>query len=266
MDFNPTERLQGLLGPSPKDPWPALIPQILLWCFRRFCIQKLIDSEGTLSESLWEDHHQLVQMYCPRGLESTSMDWLTPENMGMMSSSSEDYNRFFIDFLKYFDQSIVDQDYELQDVLSEFLDSQICIIIYEWLDESPFAIFPVDVTQDDSFTDEKFSSLIDAMMSHVEVPKEALEQAVEQAVEQVKDAVKEVVKESEPENMDFLLWRYLCIPPMMPDSLMPHEYVPPEPVIPATVNTVARAMAYRRTIRLNRAHPRVKTRRTHPAL
>jgi hypothetical protein len=126
MDFDPAAALKQILGPSPKHPWEALIPQILVWCFRRFCIQKIIAAEGTLLESLWEDHIELVQRYCPKGLEHASIDWMTPENIETVSSPLSDYNRFFIDFATNLDKYIENEDYARQDIMSEFLDSTIC--------------------------------------------------------------------------------------------------------------------------------------------
>jgi len=329
MGFNPVELLESLLGPRPTEPWSALIPQILLWCFRRFCIQKLIDSEGALSESLWEDHLQLVFMYCPKGLESTSLDWMTPENMGSMHSSSEKYNEFFIKFVNHFDQIIEAEDYAAQDELSEFLDTRICEIIYEWLDDSPFAIFPTDANEDDAFTDEKFQKLIDSLLSHanshtkiisekVEKPEESPVQKEESPVQKEESPVQKEEPPVQKEETPSLLWQYLSMPPMLPPSFMPHTYVHKQyneftslphisvtyhdshtkdaedapdapgpdapdadaphapgpdapdadaPDAPAPSISVARAMAYRRTLRKSRniSTSRVKTRKSHPA-
>ena len=279
MEFDPVGRLQTLLGPSPTEPWSALIPQILLWCFRRFCIQKLIESEGVLSESLWDDHYHLVNMYCPKGLESTSISWLTPENMEAMYSPSEEYNKFFIEFIEYFDLVIASEEYEMQDVLSGFLDTEICVIVNTWLDGSPFSIFPMDISEEDTFTEDKFTSLINALLSHVSAGKEEEEVEVPPNKEPEK-----------PQSASFLLWQYLSIPPLIPQYLISNAnsdtntVEPPTPVEPPThvepptpvevtpivnatsVNTVSRAVAYRRTIRLSRhlKTSRVKTRRSHP--
>jgi hypothetical protein len=279
MEFDPVGRLQTLLGPSPTEPWSALIPQILLWCFRRFCIQKLIESEGVLSESLWDDHYHLVNMYCPKGLESTSISWLTPENMEAMYSPSEEYNKFFIEFIEYFDLVIASEEYEMQDVLSGFLDTEICVIVNTWLDGSPFSIFPMDISEEDTFTEDKFTSLINALLSHVSAGKEEVEVEVPPNKEPEK-----------PQSASFLLWQYLSIPPLIPQYLIsnansdtntvepPTHVEPPTPIEPPTpvevtpivnaksVNTVSRAVAYRRTIRLSRhlKTSRVKTRRSHP--
>jgi hypothetical protein len=313
MGFNPVELLKILLGPRPTEPWSALIPQIILWCFRRFCIQKLIESEGPLSESLWDDHHHLVFMYCPKGLESTSLDWMTPENMSSMHSSPEEYNEFFIKFIRHFDEIIVSEDYAEQDELSEFLDTQICEIIYEWLDGSPFSIFPTDLSEEDTFTDDKFQKLIDALMIHVSgKPSQAMSEAISETVSEplqeplqeplpLPVPVQEPVPAQEPVPVQepvpeppSLLWQYLSIPPMLPPNFIAHTYIhtqytspeiftPPPEAKEVVVSepekqekeraakpppvSVARALAYRRTIRRSgRIQSRVKTRKSHPAL
>ena len=296
MGFDPVERLNSLLGPSPAEPWAALIPQILLWCFRRFCIQKLIESEGMLSESLWDDHHHLVHMYCPKGLESTSISWLTPENIEKMHRPSEEYNKFFLEFISYFDSAITSEDYETQDILSEFLDTKICSIINTWLDSSPFSIFPMDITEDDTFTENKFTSLINALLLHGEQQEEEQEEEQEGEQEEEQEQEQEDQEEEEgqtrkspppkepepdkPYSASFLLWQYLMPPPLIPQYLLssssnsevytvepPAIDLPPHITVNAkSVKTVSRAMAYRRTIRKSRQFKtsRVKTHRSHP--
>jgi hypothetical protein len=305
MDFDPATELKRILGPSPKHPWEALIPQILLWCFRRFCIEKLMAAEATLSESLWDDHIELVQRYCPKGLEVASIEWMTPENIESVSSRLEEYNKFFIDFAKNIDKFIETDDFAQQDIMSEFLDSSICTTFSEWLGDSEFAIFPMNIVNDDIFTESQFRLLINSLLAYV---KNSKTHAVP-------------VKNPEPEPIS-LLWQFMCIPPMIPDSFIarPHvesmQIVPPcltgveqaceapaadaleapaaealdsyedleapategievseiLPPIPEAVSqnsriTVARAFAYRRTIRKSgrRLH-HAKTRRYHPAL
>ena len=167
--FEPIERLKGILGATPREPWSALIPQILRWCFRRFCIQNIISSEGALRDSLWESHFELIERYCPKGLEVASMEWLTPENIGAMESSLDEYNRFFVEFVDVLDKTIVDDNYALQDELSEFLDTTISRVIFEWLGDSPFVIFPVDVADDDICTDTRLMKLVDALVKYTPV-------------------------------------------------------------------------------------------------
>jgi hypothetical protein len=165
--FDPMIQLNELLGDRPNHPWGALIPQVLLWCFRRFCIQKLTEtSEDLLAEQLWDDHFDLIHQHAPKGLESVSSSWFTPENIDHVHSSLEEYNRFFMEVLVMIDRAVRESDEECENSVAEFLDVKIREAITTWLGEefSPFLIFPTDDTMEDEFTEEQFNALLAALM------------------------------------------------------------------------------------------------------
>jgi hypothetical protein len=166
----PLSRLRTLLGPKPTHPWGALIPQLLLWSFRRFCVEKLLYSlDQPLSEQIWDDHLELVNRYCPHGLESVSGTWLTDENLELVHSPLEEYNSFFIDLLKLIDAALETDSEEEQNAVSEFLDESIRDAIKEWATEGPmekFFIFPMGEAQDDIFTAEQMLGLIDHLIEY----------------------------------------------------------------------------------------------------
>lgn len=168
--FNPVSQLTTLLGPKPNHPWGALIPQVLLWCFRRFCILKLAEPyEAPLAEQVWNDHLELIHLYAPSGLESAASAWLTPENIDHVHSSLEEYNRFFIESLVAIDTAMTAPDSDMEDIMSEFLDFAIKDLIRTWLGEEykPFLIFPMKDEDDDEFTDEQFNILIINLTNYV---------------------------------------------------------------------------------------------------
>jgi hypothetical protein len=260
-EFDPAQRLIELLGSTPKHPWPALIPQVLVWCFRRFCIEKIVSSGGNLVDSLWDDHLELVHMYCPKGLEAASTEWFTPDNIETLYSPLDEYNDYFVEFIHELDSAISNEDYERQDVLSGFLDADICNIFKRWLEDSPFIIFPMSPEKEDEFTDSQFKALIRALMNHaaavepveevVALPVEPVEEAVVPPVEPVEEAVSPPVEPVEevvapPRSQHYsipqpsLLWHFVP-PPLMPDSLQPYEPnhtvheqpLPPMPTIPS---------------------------------
>ncbi len=165
----PLHRLRDLLGPKPTHPWAALLPQLLLWCFRRFCIQKLMEASSTpLMEQVWDTQHELVSLYAPKGLTGVGETWLTPENIERIHSSLEDYQIFFLDFLDLIDTSIQKENDVLQNYVSEFLDVQIRDTILEWLSPSfrRFLIYPLKESQEDEFTDSQFMALIQVLLQY----------------------------------------------------------------------------------------------------
>jgi hypothetical protein len=293
-EFDPAQRLIELLGSTPKHPWPALIPQVLVWCFRRFCIEKIVSSGGNLVDSLWDDHLELVHMYCPKGLEAASTEWFTPDNIDTVYSPLDEYNDYFVEFIRELDSAISNEDYERQDVLSGFLDADICNIFKEWLEDSPFIIFPMSPEKEDEFTDSQFKALIRALMNHTTVePVEHAPEPVDDAapvVEPIDDTAR--VDAAPPRSQYYtipqpsLLWHFVP-PPLMPDSLQPYEpkptvyeqpHFPPMPRSPSpslspsprfitlpdkepsspteapVIRSVAKAIAYRRTKRQRRHH------------
>jgi hypothetical protein len=167
VPFNPKESLLRLLGPSPSHPWAALIPQVILWSFQQFCLQKLIVSDGNLEESLCDDTLELVHKYCPKGLEVVSVNWLTPDNIEKVFSPLDEYTKFFRVYCKEMDISIDENDYKKQDLLSEFLDESMGTIVRSWLDEKhkSLLIFPIDLNINE-FTEGQFTHLIDALLQY----------------------------------------------------------------------------------------------------
>ena len=157
-------QLTTLLGPKPNHPWEALIPQVLLWCFRRFCIIKL-GEPGLLTDQVWEDHLDLIHQYAPKGLEA-AVGWLTPENVDYVHSPLEEYNRFFMEFLVAIDDVMQGSDPDREHMISEFLDVTIKGVIRDWAG-TEYVIFPMKDEDDDEFTDEQFNSLLTVLMSAI---------------------------------------------------------------------------------------------------
>jgi hypothetical protein len=167
--FEPVDRLQSLLGPTPTHPWCALIPQLLLWSFRRFCIEKLYESSGTpLVDQVWDDHIELIQRYAPRGLESVTTSWFTPENVGLLFAPLSEYNEFFMEFLQLIDAAFVEENDTLQQKVTDFLDDQIRTQFATWLPgaQSAFLIFPMCEAHEEAFTDLQFMKLIQNLLEY----------------------------------------------------------------------------------------------------
>jgi len=259
--FNPKKELLRLLGATPTHPWAALIPQVLLWSFRRFCIEKLTLSEGSLQQSFCDDTLELVHMYCAKGLEVVSIEWFTPENIEQVSSPLEDYMKFFIEFCKQLDRSIEDNDDKTQDVLSEFLDESMGEMISRWVDEkhSKLLIFPMRVEDDDEFTEAQFSQLINALLlySYKPAPVPLVPPAPPLPVQEVEEP-------KEPEQLipprKSLLWLILA----NAKPVEPNVTEVPEPPIRTVANAIARRKTLYKTGRRSQ-EARIKTRKTHPA-
>ena len=245
--FDPVNQLTTLLGPKPTHPWSALIPQVLLWCFRRFCIMKLTSSDDTpITEQIWDDHLELIHLYAPKGLESASISWLTPENIDHVHSPLEEYNRFFLEFLVAIEGA--SKDIDLEDKIAEFLDETIKDIIRDWLGEeyATFLIFPMTDETEDEFTDDQFSCLLESLITFsAETIPAAVEPAVEPAVELTVELTVEPVVEPTVEPVE------PTVEPTVEPVVEPTVEPTVEPVVEPAVEpkTIRAALKRRRTFR-----------------
>lgn len=193
-DSDPVSQLETLLGPKPSHPWAALIPQVLLWSFRRFCIAKLCKtSDASLTEQIWDSHTELIDSYAPKGLEVAAAIWITPENIDLVHSSLEDYNYFFLEVLAMIDGALVHEDADAEDMMATFLDRTMSAIIYDWVENKDFLIFPMEEDDDDVFSDEQYMKLL---MNLTEFAKNSPEAAEEAQDEEAQD---EALAEDPPE-------------------------------------------------------------------
>ena len=261
--YNPDSQLRALLGPRPSHPWGALIPQVLLWCFRRFCLKKLTETYDTpLTEQVWNDHLELIHEHAPAGLEYASSSWLTPENIEHVHSSLEEYNRFFMDFLVETENCIYSSDSDTENSISAFLDTSMKLIIREWLGEEyyEYLIFPMRDEEEDEFTDEQFNRLIETLMKLSSEPEAAPPppSELEAAPPPPSEPEAAAPPPSEPEAA--------APPPSEPEAVAPPP--PSEPEAAAPPRTTFREIIARYKTRRIR-NPRLvrgKTRRFHAAL
>ena len=266
-DSDPVSQLETLLGPRPSHPWAALIPQILLWSFRRFCIAKLCKTSDTsLTEQIWDSHTELIDSYAPKGLEVAASIWITPENIDLVHSSLEDYNYFFLNVLAMIDGALVHEDADAEDMMATFLDTSMSAIIYNWVENQDFLIFPMEGDDDDVFSDEQYMKLL---VNLTEFAKNSPEVAqIEEQVEAVAEAVAEAeaeaeaVAEAEAEaEAEAVAEQLLEDPPELRIEVYGEIYKEPEPELEvesetlSEVNTVKEAFNYRRTFK-NRPTPR----------
>ena len=259
-DFDPVNQLTTLLGPTPTHPWEALIPQILLWSFRRFCIIKLCKtSETPITEQIWDDHMELIRVYAPKGLECVTTTWITDENIEYVHSSLRDYNIFFLNILTMMDSAFVYSDTVAEDIISKFLDAEMPQVVNTWMgDLKDFLIFPTSSENDDEFTDDQFVKVLTALMEYSKKYEEELdeEQPEEQPVEQPEEQpVEQPVEQPDDIDMEQYIQEYIK------QYMVQSEEEQPEEKPELEVKTVREAMARRRTLKKTQVDLRRKTRK-----
>ena len=247
-------------------------------------------------DSMWSDYLELLALYSPIGLESIAAEWVSPTNIVHLKSPISEYNRFFTDFIGELDASLESEDVEVQDILSDFLDTEMSYIIRDWAGEKykKFFIFPVDSVEDDSIDNARIEELIRTLMSYYEnsmkdassvytppvmspppllwlciPPPERLQlPVVEHVVEPVPEPVAEPLSVPEPvlEPVEEPVEEPVAEEQPEPEP-EPEPVQPPKPVRLPT-DTSSRAFLIRReTLRRKRSgHSRVKTRKSYPDL
>jgi hypothetical protein len=267
-DLDPVSQLETLLGPRPMHPWAALIPQIILWSFRRFCISKLCKtSDASLTEQIWDNHTELIDLYAPKGLEVAASIWVTPENIDLVHSSLEDYNYFFLNVLAMIDGALVNADTDAEDMMATFLDTDMSNIIYNWVENKEFLIFPMANEDDDVFSDEQYMKLLVNLTEYSKTYSEMAqpESEAEEAQAQVEAEAEAEEAEAEAEAEEAEAEQFLEDPPEVRIEVYGEIYKEPEPepepeleveseTLPE-VKTVKEAFNYRRTFK-NRPTPR----------
>jgi hypothetical protein len=275
--LNASNRLKTLLGPPPVHPWAGLIPQVLLWSFRRFCIQHLISSTTEhLTDHLWEDHLDLIRQYAPKGLETVSASWMTPENIQYLAFSLDDLNILFIDFIGTIDYALDMEDEDLQGKISEFLDDTIRKLIFEWLVpvNQEILIYPMREELENEFTDLQFMRLIQSLLTYskrrsaeiqatmapVPAPVAAPSNPEETPDDDFHDLPEEEAPAQEAPAAPAPPAESVSAPQPPPTTPLPP---PPPPPPSGSVTSAAAALKHRRTMRRhgNRAN-RGKTLRT----
>jgi hypothetical protein len=141
---------------------------------------------------------ELIHLYAPKGLESASSSWLSPENIDHVYSSLEEYNRFFLEFLLAIEGA--QRDIDLEDKVAVFLDETIKDIIRDWLGEeyAPFLIFPMTDEDEDEFTDEQFNKLLEFLITFT-TPAEGEPEPVPEPEPEVEPPPPPPTPEPEPE-------------------------------------------------------------------
>ena len=172
MDVHFRKELEGLLGPPPDNPWAALLPQILMWSFRRFCILKITSSfEDTLAENIWSDLDELVTNYAPKGLSTVARTWMQPERCEKLYSPLTEYNDLMLDIVDWIDK-ILDEDLDEEQVeLSRFLDEMLRDVFLGWLTgyQRMYYIFPLSEEYEDEFAETRVYSLVTKLLTFTNV-------------------------------------------------------------------------------------------------
>lgn len=140
-----------LLKTPPRNSWDAVLTQVILWSFRRFCVAKLSTDEET---DLWEDSLDLVTNYAPSSFHPVLPEWLAPEKMSHLHRLSDlDTNLRVL---------ISDLQGDKQEEIADYLDVLLSAEIETWLGTAyaPYSLFPTPEEPDDSIDATKLNAVV----------------------------------------------------------------------------------------------------------
>lgn len=157
------EFINLLQAHPPKDTWSALLPQVLLWSFRRFCVCMISmeDASESFAGTTWEDHIELITEFAPPPLKPYLDDWLQPEHMSHVENLTA-LDHFLRRFVTALEKAIEEEDGETQDALASLLDDEMSSILETWLGptHAHFSLFPTQEEDDDTIDTTKLNAIL----------------------------------------------------------------------------------------------------------
>ena len=138
-----------LVKQAPRSPWDAVLTQLVLWSFRRFCANRIITGDDTL----WEDHISLLTEFAPPQFKPHLDEWIEHlQSIPNLSDLDAKLRAIVADL----------EDEEKEDDLSLLLDVDLSKQIQVWLGKTfaPFSLFPGEDDSDDSIDQTKLNSIV----------------------------------------------------------------------------------------------------------
>jgi hypothetical protein len=139
---------------KPKNAWNAVLTQLLVWSFRRFCVHRLTTDE----EELWDSHLDLLRTHTPKGFEPYLDLWTDPEHMANIPNLSE-LDAYFRALVKQLDEVVTEEE---QDAISKILDEEMSPTLERWLGTvyAPFSLFPTPSESDEEINVTKLNAIL----------------------------------------------------------------------------------------------------------
>ena len=153
MDFN--DILDTIFTYDETKPWGILIPQVILYCFRNYCVKRIMDSyeiNENISETLginWTSLYELCSQNCDASFKTYLPDFFEPASYEQFEDGDGDLLEiFFKNFIKSLDtilETNATKEYEeKEELFINFLDNDIFVFFFKNINDKKFYIFPKD--------------------------------------------------------------------------------------------------------------------------
>jgi hypothetical protein len=168
------DAVRALFKGSPTNSWDAILRQLLFWSARRFCVDRLLESNSTIAEpldlsgskpinpaELWETHFDLMEEFAPPAFFPYLREWLSPEHFQSLSKSYE-IDLALRNLVVALDTAVFAESEEEQEVISSLLDDELPVLFENWLGISfaPLHFFPTVEESDEDIGPAKLHSIL----------------------------------------------------------------------------------------------------------
>jgi hypothetical protein len=170
MDFK--ELFETVFTYDEEKPWSILIPQLLFYCFRNYCLKKVINdiSSNTVE---WDSLYELCTMNCDENFKLYIPDFFEP-NVFEHVEDPELIELFFKNFIISFNIILLNPDDKLEEKFTQFLDKDLFIFFNDIIINKEYLIFPISV--EGELDDQKYLHLRSTKLNYsLEINTEELD-------------------------------------------------------------------------------------------
>ena len=171
MDFK--ELFETVFTYEEEAPWSILIPQLLFYCFRNYCL-KCVANDLSSNELEWTSLYELCTMNCDENFKPYIPDFFEPTVFAHVEDADL-IELFFKNFIMSFTVLLKNGTKELEDKFTQFLDKDIFDFFNDTVLNKDFLIFPTTV--DGELDEKKYLELRATVLNYsLEIDAEPLEQ------------------------------------------------------------------------------------------
>lgn len=171
MDFK--ELFETIFTYDEEKPWSILIPQLLFYCFRNYCVKRVVN-DITSNDIEWTNLYELCNMNCDPNFKLYIPDFFEPTVFEHIDDS-ELIEIFFKNFIISFNQILLNDNPELEKKFTQFLDKDLFIFFNNIITNKEYLIFPTDV--EGELNEKKYLILRETKLNYsLEIDSEQLQE------------------------------------------------------------------------------------------
>ncbi len=142
----------------PKTKWEVLLPQVVLYSYKQFCMARLAEDESASQiaepldlsggipvskDHLWSTQYELVSHFAPEKFKPYLEEWWKPDVISELSYL-EDLDTYLRELTSEFDNALLTDNFEKQTAIAELLEEDFSLYFDTWIPEEfqEYRFFP----------------------------------------------------------------------------------------------------------------------------